>query len=85
MFDWLPDAAFTWWWALWIIIGFGVPEIVAIVRRKRGDTLSEHVWSWFKLKGHKDGLTPWGAFRRFVFLSFWAWLTIHFVFGGSFL
>ena len=85
MFDWIPDAAFTWYWALWIVVGFGIPEVVAIVRKQRGDTFSEKTWRWFSLHGSKGNLTKWGAVRRFAFLSFWAWLTMHFITGGSFL
>ena len=47
-------------------------------RRAGGDTLSEHVWKWFAIKGKPTGY----KMRRFVLLAFWAWLTIHFFTGG---
>lgn len=85
MFNWIPDAVFTWWWIVWIVVGFGVPEGLALVRSKRGDTLSEHTWKWFSLKGDKSRLRPLQVVARFGFLAFWAWLSFHFLAGGSFL
>ena len=80
----MPDWVFT---AAWVAMGawFVVWETIALVRRRRGDTLSEHVWSWFSLRGNKNRLKPWQAALRFAFLAFWAWLTIHFLSGGSWL
>ncbi len=75
---------FTAAWILWIL-AFAVIETIAIVRKARGDTLSEHVWNWFSLKGKKGKLKGWQIALRFGFLSFWAWLTIHFITGGTFL
>ena len=80
MSDWIFTAAW-----IFIIVWFAVWETIAIVRKKRGDTLSEHVWQWFSLKGGKDKLKPWQAGLRFAFLAFWAWLTLHFLSGGRFL
>ena len=75
---------FTAGWIVWIL-GFCVLEAIALVRKARGDTLSEHVWQWFKLKGNKRNRKPWEIALRFGFLAFWSWLTIHFLAGGSFL
>jgi len=74
----------TWLWVGWIA-AFLIIEGITIARRERGDTLSEHVWKWFHLVGSKSTLTKWQALARFVFLAFWAWLTIHFLTGGRFL
>ena len=74
----------TWLWIIWLL-AFIVIETITIIRKDRGDTLSEHVWKWFSLKGGKDKLKPWQAGLRFAFLAFWAWLTIHFLTGGRFL
>lgn len=71
-------------WVGWLAI-FVVLEGIAIVRSDRGDTLSEKVWSWFSLKGPKGELSAWRAVTRFLFLAFWAWLTIHFLSGGAWL
>ena len=75
---------FSWLWVGWGV-AFLVIEGVALVRKERGDTLSEHVWRWFQLRGRKDGKKPWQIAVRFAFLAFWAWLTIHFLTAGSFL
>ena len=64
-------------WVLLFGLGFAL-EGAAFFNRDRGATLSQHVWSWFSLKGKSRG---WRA-RRFAFLTFWAWLTIHFFTGG---
>lgn len=66
-------------WALWISAFFAI-EIPAIANKKPGDTLSEHVWSWFAIKGKPTG---WRA-RRLVLLAFLAWLSLHFLTGGAF-
>ena len=64
----MPDWVFT---AAWIAMGvwFLVWEFLAIKRRPAGDTLSEHVWDWFKLKGPKGKLTGWQAVRRVAFIT----------------
>ena len=80
MSDWVFTAA-------WIFMGlwFVVWEALALMRDDRGDTLSEHVWGWFQLKGRKDGKKPWQVLLRIGFVGFWAWLTIHFLSGGAWL
>lgn len=80
----MPDWVFTAAW-VFILVWFAVWETIAIIRKKRGDTLSEHVWSWFSLRGRKGDLTKWQALSRFAFLAFWAWITIHFLSGGAWL
>ena len=71
-------------WVLWIVL-FAALETAALVDRRRGDTLSEHTWDWFCLRGGKAGRSRWCVLRRFGFLAFWAWLTIHFLSGGAWL
>lgn len=68
----------------WLLMGvyFVIVEGKAIADKRRGDTLSEHVWDWFCLKpGSAD--TPWRMVKRWGFIIFWTWLTLHFVFGGA--
>ena len=74
---------FSWLWIAWGVL-FMIIEGVAIVRKERGDTLSELVWAWFQLRGRKDDKKPWQVILRIVFMAFWCWLTVHFLFGGSF-
>lgn len=71
-------------WGAWILLFVGL-EAAALVRKKRGDTLSENVWQWFSLRGDSSQLSRVQAGLRFGFLAFWAWLTIHFLSGGAWL
>lgn len=64
-------------WVLWLVM-FAAIEGAAIFNKKPGDTLSEHVWKWFSIKDKAKGYRR----RRFAFLAFWAWLTVHFFTGG---
>ncbi len=64
-------------WALWLVMFLAI-EGAALFNKERGDTLSEHVWKWFGIKGKPKGY----KWRRFAFLSFWAWLSVHFFTGG---
>ena len=79
----MPDWIFTWWWVVWLVVGFGVWEFIAIRRKAPGDTLSETVWRFFCLKGRKAGKSGWCMVRRIGFFAFWIWLSIHFLTGGA--
>lgn len=76
----------NWWrlyWAAWFLGGFAVVESVALVRKQRGDTLSEAVWSWFRVKQGVP-LYQWPAIRvlgALVFVAIAIWLTVHFWLG----
>jgi hypothetical protein len=60
-------------------------EIPGLLNKRPGDTLSEHVWSWFAIDKAKTKKTQVaGQARRFVLLAFMAWLTAHFLSGGRF-
>lgn len=67
-----------WYWTAWLLVGFCVPEFIALFRRN-GGTLSEFVW-------HLCDVTPgrtdwsWTFIHLFVFL-FLAWLLVHLSFG----
>jgi hypothetical protein len=65
----------------YIIIGAAaIWEAVAIISKRKGDTLSEHVWKWFAVN---DPLRRGGrGLRRTVLLLGMVWLTAHFVTGG---
>jgi hypothetical protein len=69
---------YSWAWAIWGA-GFLVIEGLALKRKAKGDTLSEHVWQLFSVK-HK-GAATW--FRRGGLYLFLAWLVTHFVTGGA--
>jgi hypothetical protein len=69
-----------WWtigWITWLAMFLAI-EGAAIFNKTPGDTLSEHVWRWFSIKDKPKGY----RLRRFGFLAFWAWLTVHFFTGG---
>lgn len=78
----MSDAFFTVAW-IGIIVYFLVFETWALLRKKRGDTLSEKTWDWFCLKGGKAGKGRWCMVRRVLFFGFWVWLSIHFLTGGA--
>ncbi len=61
---------FTWAWILWGA-AFCVIEGAALANRRRGDTLSEHVWL---LRSRKAG--RWGL------AAFLGWLAYHFLVEG---
>lgn len=71
--------AFTWAWIWWGAM-FLVIEGLALLNKDKGDTLSEHVWSWFSIKNKGPG---W-KWRRLALVAFLAWLVLHFLTGGSF-
>jgi len=68
-------------WATWIWIAWGgifaVTEGIALRNKKTGDTLSEHVWKWFKVKEQPKRFTA----GRFALLAGLVWLTGHLAFG----
>ena len=72
------EQVFTNWWWAWIGLFF-VIEGVAITNKKRGDTLSEHVWKFLGVNGWKVPSYPW--LRRGAFSGLFIWLGGHFFFG----
>lgn len=71
----------TWYTAVWLFLGAvgGITELIALVDKDRGDTLSEHVWQWFRVRDARP--TPVAVGLRVVLLSVMVWLTGHFGFG----
>jgi len=69
--------SYTWLWIGWLVLFFAI-EGPALANKKPGDTLSEHVWQWFGVKGQ-------GRFvrvRRLFLLVLMCWLSVHFLTGG---
>jgi hypothetical protein len=68
-------------WLAWLA-AFVVLEGKALADKRRGDTLSEHVWRWFGVKAQDPMPSGWVRFRRFSLLAGLVWLTLHFLTGG---
>lgn len=73
---------FTSFWLIWAVAGIAV-ELVAVLDKKPGDTLSEHVWKWLTGQVFKPMAIPaWLAWVfRVVLAAFFIWLGPHFVLG----
>jgi len=63
-------------WIMWGLM-FAAIEGAALFDKDRGDTLSEHVWSWFSVKDKGVGWKQ----RRAALGAFLTWLTTHLVTG----
>ncbi len=63
-------------WIGWLLM-FAVIEGVAIIRKEKGDTLSEHIWKWFRIR---DKPQQW-TWRRIALAGFLVWLLVHMVAG----
>lgn len=67
--------------AIWITLGAigGITEIIALLRKARGDTLSEHIWAWWHVRDPRP--TPLVVVGRIILLTIMIWLTGHLAFG----
>lgn len=64
------------YWALWIVMGFMIPETIALILGK--GTLSDTIWYWFRVK---DGIPIWHwTILHFFLLAFMVWLLGHMAF-----
>lgn len=62
-------------WLMWIVAGVAI-EIPALVNREDGDTLSEHIRKWFKVKDPRPTALTWIA--RGTLMSILIWFITHF-------
>lgn len=71
----------SWYTVAWLawIAAFALVEGKALLSKQRGDTLSEHIWAWFRVKDPRPTVLTWVL--RSVLLVFLAWLTLHLGFG----
>ncbi|HEY2086388.1 MAG TPA: hypothetical protein VGH54_10250 [Mycobacterium sp.] len=70
---------FNWYWAGFLLIGFGGVETVAIVTKHPEWTLSEAIWRWCNVL---PGQTVWQWGTAHVLLTgFMIWLSVHLVFA----
>jgi hypothetical protein len=70
------------WFGVFGVLGFVIPETIALIRKQPHDTLSEQIWAWLKIE---PGITPMKAalmsWRSFLVGSVLVWLFGHFLFG----
>jgi hypothetical protein len=71
----------TLWTAAWMfwIFWFLAIESAALIRKKPGDTFSEHVWAWFKVKDYRP--TKLVVAGRIGLGLFLVWLLGHLTMG----
>lgn len=67
----------TVWWISFAVIGT-IADIIAATNKAKGDTLTEHIRAFI---GWGRPLSGWARLRRLAFLAFWAWATMHLLFG----
>jgi hypothetical protein len=65
-------------WLVWLA-SFVVIEGAAFASGKTGASLSDHVWSWFRIR--QGWRRPAVAVPRGVLVLFLAWLLVHLSFG----
>ncbi len=65
-------------WLLWLSL-FTAIEWPAICNKRKGDTLSEHVYRVFAVRDKPR----WWGIRRAVLVAFLGWLVAHFLTGGE--
>jgi hypothetical protein len=70
-------STWTWAWMAWLLV-FLCIEIPAAIKRK-GATLSEHVWKWFGIRTKDKGY----RWKRLVLAGFLIALSCHFVLDTS--
>lgn len=68
----------VYWMIVWLAVGFGVPETVALATGHAEYTLSETAWRMLDVLPGRT-LTQWSFLHLLVsFLLFWLWLHISF-------
>lgn len=70
--------AYTWAWGIWALM-FVAIEGQAILDKRHGDTLSEHIWKWIGKKGYEK--PKWYKARRGALGAFLLWLVAHLLTG----
>ncbi len=65
-------------WSALVVLGLSV-EAVALARPERGDTASEHVWRWLRVRDSRPTL-PFVILRVLVAIAC-VWLSGHFAMG----
>lgn len=77
----VPEA----YWVAWLLLGFGIPEVIALFTKKEGDTLSENVRKWFATdEAGRQATTQLGKVRRITLVTGLAWLVLHWLNTGTY-
>lgn len=83
----LPVTGYSVYWVFWLVVGFGVPEFMALRTKTDCDrtprSLSRNSWVWFAVTGKGKGAPLW-RLRRLALLVLMAWLSTHMLTGGAF-
>lgn len=67
------------YWAVWIVVLFGLPEFYFLGTGQPQDTLSETTWRWFDVV---PGQTVWEwSIAHLLLAVFLTWLWLHMVLG----
>lgn len=66
---------------IWVILGLvgGATELKALLNKREGDTLSEHVWRWTRVDDPRPTPIVWGI--RAAIILVMLWLAGHFGMG----
>ena len=68
------------WWPLWlalVVLGFAVPETVALVSTGEGGTLSEMTREWLGLDPDGAGTTVGWVILTVILAGFAVWFPVH--------
>ena len=67
------------YWLCWLVLGFGVPEGIAIATKHYNNTFSDWIWRVFDVMPGQT-LFEW-RFVHVLLLLFMLWLFVHLCFG----
>lgn len=68
------------WWLVCIVVSFGVLEGIALINKRKGDTLSEYTRKWIGLGDNGWKRTLGAAAFAGTLLGFVTWFVLH-IFG----
>lgn len=66
-----------WYWLLWIVLGFGIPETIALVKKREKNTFSRAAQAWLDTWRRKRLRKS----RAVTFAAFWLGLGGHLLMG----
>ena len=72
-----------WWFIICFPVGFLIPEVIALIRKRTGDTLSGAVWQLEKFQPGQP-VSQWTAFHWLfgcMLAVLFVWLFMHFTEG----